>query len=268
MSEILIYNQSENPDEYYHFSNEIKKNAEIQFCKKQIGKQFIEDTLDDCHYLFVHKFEDDIRGFATIYHYLDENNKTYLYINLICNSVFHSMKTRATVDLRRMGGKAIIEHVIHLARNLGCNYVKLSAIDEVIPYYYKLGFRFVNVSLESNIEPKAAGLVSDLYKSQRDDLTPEIERNMKKIITRYYPGYLKESTQSMLATKDGSRIDTMQDQGIPMIYDLEAHRSGGKKYKSRKNKKSQKKRRITRKSRKGRKTRKNKKNIRRRTSKK
>ena len=85
---------------------------------------------------------------------------------------------------------------------------------------------------------------------------------MKKIITRYYPGYLKESTQSMLATKDGSRIDTMQEQGIPMIYDLEAHRSGGKK--SRKSRKGRK----SRKSRKGRKTRKNKKNIRRRTSKK
>jgi len=179
------------------------------------------------------------------------------------------MKTRATVDLQRMGGKAIIKAVIDLAKDeLRCNYVKLSAIDEVIPYYYKLGFRFVNVSLESNIEPKAAGLVSDLYKAQRDDLTPEIERNMKQIITRYYPGYLKESTQSMLATNEGSRIDTMQDQGIPMIYDLEAHRSGGKKYKSRKNKKSQKKRKRTRKSRKGRKTRKNKNSTYRRTNKK
>lgn len=268
MSEIFIYSQSEHPDEYQYFSNEILKNAEVQFCKKQIGKQFITDTLNDCHYLFVHKFEDDIRGFATIYHYSDDENKTYLYINLICNSVFHSMKTRASVDLRRMGGKAIIENVINLARDLGCNYVKLSAIDEVIPYYYKLGFRFVNASLESHIEPKAAGLVSDLYEAQKDDLTPEIERNMKQIITRYYPGYLKESTQSMLATKEGSRIDTMQEQGIPMMYDLDIRRRGGKKYKSRKSKKSQKKRKGTRKSRKRRKTRKNKKNIRRRTSKK
>jgi len=251
MSEILVFNIYENPDEFNYYSQEILKNARVEFCQGKIGDQFIYETLNDCDYLFVHKFENDIRGFATIYYNSDDNNKLYLYINLICNSIFHPMKTRGTGDLRRAGGKAIIERVIQLAQYLGCDYVKLSAIDAVIPYYYKLGFRFLSAPLNSEIESKSTGLVRGLRIAQQQDFTPEIENKMKQIITRYYPGYLSEGTQGMLGKISGSRIATMQDDGIPMIYDINASRTGGKKRKTRRNKR---KKTIKRKSRKNKKT--------------
>lgn len=254
MSEILVYHIEANPDEFDYYSQEILKNARVQFCQGKIGEQFIYETLQECDYLFVHKFENDIRGFATIYHYSDNADKTYLYINLICNSIFHSMKTRATKDLRRIGGKAIIERVMQLAQQLGCDYVKLSAIDAVIPYYYKLGFRFLSAPLNSEIESKAAGLVRGLRVAQQQDYSPEIENKMKQIITRYYPGYLSEGTQGMLGKVSGSRIATMQDDGIPMIYDLHATRTGGKKRKTRRNVSNKRKKTIRRKSRKNKKT--------------
>lgn len=254
MSEILIYHIEENPGKFDYYSQEILKNARVQFCQGKIGEQFIYETLQECDYLFVHKFENDIRGFATIYYYSDNANKTYLYINLICNSIFHSMKTRATKDLRRIGGKAIIERVMQLAQQLGCDYVKLSAIDAVIPYYYKLGFRFLSAPLNSEIESKAAGLVRGLRVAQQQDYTPEIENKMKQIITRYYPGYLSEGTQGMLGKVSGSRIATMQDDGIPMVYDLRATRTGGKKRKTRRNVSNKRKKTIRRKSRKNKKT--------------
>ena len=251
MSEILVFNMRDNREEFTKYSREILKNARVEFCQGKIGEQFIYETLNECDYLFVHKFQNDIRGFATIYHYSDNAGKTYLYINLICNSIFHSMKTRATKDLRRIGGKAIIERVIQLAQQLGCDYVKLSAIDAVIPYYYKLGFRFLSAPLNSEIERKASGLVRGLRVAQQQDFTPEVEKKMKQIIARYYPGYLSEGTQSMLGKVSGSRIATMQDNGIPMIYDLHAARTGGKKRKTRRNKR---KKTIKRKSRKNKKT--------------
>ena len=250
MSEVLIYNIDEKPDEFDYYSQEILKNARVHFCQGKIGEQFIYDTLQDCDYLFVHKFENDIRGFATIYHYSDDASNAYLYINLICNSIFHPMKTRANQDLRRIGGKAIIELVIQLAQQIGCSYVKLSAIDEVIPYYYKLGFRFLNAPLNSEIDSKAEGLVRGLRTAQQQDLTPEIENKMKQIITRYYPGYLSEGTQGMLGKISGSRIASMQEDGIPMIYDLYAPRNGGKKRKTRKRRRNKRKKTIKRKSRK------------------
>lgn len=251
MSEILVFNLYENPREFTEYSREILKNARVEFCQGKIGEQFIYETLNDCDYLFVHKFENDIRGFATIYYHSDNDNKLYLYINLICNSIFHSMKTRGTGDLRRAGGKAIIERVIQLAQYLGCDYVKLSAIDAVIPYYYKLGFRFLSAPLNSEIESKSTELVRGLRIAQQQDFTPEIENKMKQIIRRYYPGYLSEGTQGMLGKVNGSRIATMQDDGIPMIYDLRASRTGGKKRKTRRNKR---KKTIKRKSRKNKKT--------------
>lgn len=236
MSKVLIYNINENYDEFRYYSNEIQKNAHVQYCQGKINEQFIYETLQQCHYLFVHKFEGDIRGFATIYHYIDDTNNDYLYIDLICNSIFHSMKTRANQDLRRIGGKAIIENVIQLAQHLGCSYVKLNAIDSVIPYYYKIGFRFLNTSLNSAINKKTEGLVIGLRTAQQQDLTPEIENKMKQIIIRYYPNYLSERTQSMLGEISGSRIAPMQDTGIPMIYDLHTPTIGGKKHKTYRNK--------------------------------
>ena len=89
---------------------------------------------------------------------------------------------------------------------------------------------------------------------QQQDYTPEIENKMKQIITRYYPGYLSEGTQGMLGKVSGSRIATMQDDGIPMVYDLHATRTGGKKRKTRRNVSNKRKKTIRRKSRKNKKT--------------
>ena len=138
--------------------------------------------------------------------------------------MFHSMATRETGDDRRIGGKGIIDKVINLGLELNVAYIKLSAIDDVIPYYYKLGFRFMNVELED----KARELVESLRESQKEDNEAEVERKLNLIIKRYYPGYLSERTQQQLGLLSGSRIEPMQEQGIPMIYRLrEFH--GGKK---------------------------------------
>ena len=141
--------------------------------------------------------------------------------------MFHSMATRETGDDRRIGGKGIIDRVINLGLEMNVSYIKLSAIDDVIPYYWKLGFRFMNVELEQ----KAQELVASLRKAQTQGNDEEVERKLNKIITKYYPGYLNEKTQRQLGELSGSRTEPMRDGGIPMIYSLRPDSStrGGKK---------------------------------------
>ena len=226
MSDVLIFNKDDQEDEFWHYVTEIKKNARVHYCQGKIGEQFVTDTLDGCDWVFVHTFNRDIRGFACVTINSDKNGKEYLYIDLICNSMFHSMasSSRHTGDDRRIGGKGIIDKVINLGLELNVAYIKLSAIDDVIPYYYKLGFRFMNVELEG----KATELVESLRESQKEENEEEVERKLNLIIKRYYPGYLSERTQQQLGLLSGSRIEPMQDQGIPMIYPLREVR-GGKK---------------------------------------
>ena len=226
MSDVLIFNKDRNKDEFINYTLEIKKNARVHYCQGKIGESFVNDTLDECDWIFVHTFNGEIRGFACVNYYLDNKGNEYLYIGLICNSLFHSMasSSRTTGDDRRIGGKGIIDRIINLGLQLNVAYIELNAIDEVIPYYYKLGFRFMNVDLEE----KAQNLVQSLRGAQIQDNEAEVERNLNLIIKRYYPGYLSEKTQQQLGVLSGSRIEPMQDQGIPMIYSLREVR-GGKK---------------------------------------
>ena len=227
MSDVLVFHKDD--PEFLNYITEIKKNARVQYCQGKIGEGFVIATLDQCEWIFVHTFNRDIRGFACVNIDSDKGDE-YLYIDLICNSPFHSMasSSRHTGDDRRMGGKAIIDRVITLGLQLNVAYVKLSAIDDVIPYYYRLGFRFMNVELEQNAQELVASLRRSQIQAQIQGNDEEVERKLNQIIKRYYPGYLSEKTQRQLGELSGSRTDPMRDDGIPMIYRLRGG-SGGKK---------------------------------------
>jgi hypothetical protein len=240
MSDVLVFHKDD--PEFLNYITEIKKNARVQYCQGKIGEGFVIATLDQCEWIFVHTFNRDIRGFACVNIDSDKGDE-YLYIDLICNSPFHSMasSSRHTGDDRRMGGKAIIDRVITLGLQLNVAYVKLSAIDDVIPYYYRLGFRFMNVELEQNAQELVASLRRSQIQAQIQGNDEEVERKLNQIIKRYYPGYLSEKTQRQLGELSGSRTDPMRDDGIPMIYRLRGG-SGGKKVRRRRisNKKNKK----------------------------
>ena len=115
-------------------------------CQKKIGDEFTVDYINNAYFLVVNLNESgEIIGFAAVMYYADDNDSdvTYLYIELICNAPCHSMGLRS--NLNRDGAKAMIESIEQLARNMGCSYVKLSAIDQVVPYYFRLGFNFKSV---------------------------------------------------------------------------------------------------------------------------
>jgi hypothetical protein len=247
MSEVFIFKPDE--AEFDVYSDQIKKYAKMNLCQNKIGQSFIDQAVENSSYLFIHLFNGtDMRGFACVKLLEDEFGKKFLYIDLICNAIFHNMPTRSTIDARRIGGKGIIDKVIDLGRSMRISYIKLSAIDDVIPYYYRLGFRFMNVQLEE----KAKNLVANLRTAQIQENEEEIEKQLNKIIKTYYPGYLSEQTQEQLGELSGSRIGPMQDFGIPMIYKLNYNggrkrRTTLRKQKSYKKRKTNKKRKTYRK---------------------
>ena len=243
MSDVLVFNKENDTDDFNHYITEIKKNASIQYCQGKIGPGFVGESLDNCDFIFVHTFNRDIRGFASVNYYSDDNGNEYLYIDLICNSMFHSMTTRGTGDDRRIGGKGMIDRVINLGLEMNVSYIKLSAIDDVIPYYWKLGFRFMNVELEQKAQELVASLRKAQIQAQIQGNDEEVERKLNKIITNYYPGYLNEKTQQRLGELSGSKTEPMRDGGIPMIYYLRPDSTkGGKKVRRRRisNKKTKK----------------------------
>lgn len=213
-------------------------------CQKKIGNEFTTDAINNAYFLVVNiNNSGEIIGFAAVMYYADDNdpNVTYLYIELICNAPGHSMGLRSNVN--RSGAKAMIEEIERLARNMGCSYVKLSAIDQVVPYYFRLGFNFKSVvgedgEINNFLRERSAALVQRLRDGQLDDDKEEQEQAMIKIIQKFYPGYLNENYQQMLSSVKRNRTGPARDQGIPMIKWLDTNRqmTGGKKTKKRKHK--------------------------------
>ena len=72
----------------------------------------------------------------------DKNKIKYAEVAIICNASSSRMKTRkANVKTR---GKEILQMIDVIARDKKCKYVALKALDNVITYYHKFGFRLVN----------------------------------------------------------------------------------------------------------------------------
>ena len=141
----------------------------------------------------------------------------YFYIELICNSAPHGYPTSSSNNIRRLGGKAMIQEIERVARENDCKYIELKAIDDVISYYYKLGFNFKNVELSDYLKTKQDRLINELRSNQSENDEEKTEQSLNQIIKRFYPGYLSEKTQRMLGETEGSRIEPMQDTGITMI---------------------------------------------------
>jgi len=200
-------------------------------CQKKIGDEFTTDAINNAHFLVINLNDrNEILGFAAVMYYLDDKDPdvTYLYIELICNAPGHSMGLRS--ESVRAGAKAMIEQIEQLARNMGCFYVKLSAIDQVVPYYFRLGFNFKSVmnnegEINTVLQERSGALVKDLRDGQLDDDKEAQEQAMIRIIQKYYPGYLNEAYQQTLSRVGRNRTGPAREQGIPMIKWLDTGRA-------------------------------------------
>ena len=200
----------------------LKENAERTLCMSDIKNDFLHDSLEDADYLFIHTFKYDgyteIRGFACVIHETDDNNDSHLYLKLICNSKFHSMETRIQEDKPKMKGTDIMNEIIKLGEKLEVKYIKLDAIENVISYYYNLGFRFEN--REHGEHVKERELVKQLRMGQLLHDDAKSTRALNEIVAKFYPGFYNEAKQREFGQGDGTRKEEAMEYGIPMIYNI------------------------------------------------
>jgi hypothetical protein len=200
--------------------NRSKMYASWYLCRDKIGDVFVENAITHAAILVVNIFNKNIIGFAAVSRYNDERGNPYLYIDLICNSS-PSLGTRVGV---RLGAKAIIDRIEALAISEGCSSVKLSAVGDVIPYYYRLGYDFDTVYLKDEItmnqklQKTAKDLIERLRTAQLVQDMEEEEKQFMKIIQRFQPGFLSEKSQSDVASKTSAaaRTGPARDEGMPM----------------------------------------------------
>ena len=82
-----------------------------------------------------------LRGFSGIYIKEDKQGNKFFYIDVICNAPSSGKKLRKANIKKR--GKEIINLIEELAKAEKVNYIALRALDNVITYYHKLGYKLV-----------------------------------------------------------------------------------------------------------------------------
>ena len=209
-------------------------------CYDDVGADFVRNALNDADYLVLNIYEGNLIGFACVRYYQDSPSEpTYYYIELICNrsAAPYDLRSLDNVQDRRLGARAMIDIIEEKAREAGCKYVKLKAIEKVISYYVNLGYIFPGVTSERRIT-EAKDLISKLRVAQQNEDSEETDRIYEEIVKYYYPDYYSSTFQSSLTSTDprarrSEAVENIKSQGIPMIKYLNESR-GGKKTKKRK----------------------------------
>ena len=83
-----------------------------------------------------------IRGIAGLFIRKDKNNIKYAEVGIICNAVYSKMNTRSSSIKTR--AKEVLQLIDVISRDKKCKYVALKALDNVITYYHKFGYKLVN----------------------------------------------------------------------------------------------------------------------------
>jgi len=199
-SDIIVIEKGDSDGLYDYYKDRVLRHG-FKICMKKISVGFIKESLDMCDYLIIHRYtyteegdEPGIRGFACIQEITDPDE--YLYVDLICNYPYHKMKTRVGDTMIRYGGKHMLETVRELAVIKGVPKVKLSALDDVITYYSRFGYKFDDDRIR---EEKGKELVKALREAQKTKNEEETKKILNKIVT-YYTKFYKETSQTELAS--------------------------------------------------------------------
>jgi len=220
MSNIVMIEKKRQKRLYNEYSEIIKQIGATKLCSSEINNEFLEETLEFSDYLFVHMHRNNIRGFACV-DYITSPER-HLYISLICNVKHHSMQTRKTKKDVKYSGKHIIQRIVELGRKKRVKYIKLSAINKVITYYYHLGFTFDSPDLQNDSKEV---LLTQLKIAQENKDDREMNKILNKIVGKYFKGFYNEKRQREIGEdEEKDRKIVARDDGIPMIYYLKPSR--------------------------------------------
>ena len=191
-------------------------------CYDEVGADFVKQALTSSQFLVVNIYNNSLIGFSCV-NYFIEDGRTYYYIDLICNRSPppYGLRSYDEIEDPRLGARAMIDIIEQKAREAGCEYVKLKAIEKVISYYANLGYFFPGVTSERRIK-EAKDLISQLRRAQKNENIDETDKIYEEIVRKYYPDYFSGTFQSSLTSTDprarrSEAVVNIKSQGIPMI---------------------------------------------------
>jgi len=237
-------------------------------CQDQIPKEFATEALINADCIVVSKDTvgggpGSVRGFAALeLHRYDDNEfdggfshagdatpknrrnpqanfKNYIYIDLICSALRPGVNTKAMTegDHEIASGKEMLRLIQKYAVQHGFKYIKLKALEHVISYYYRYGWRFISMC-GAKENSKIPSLVQQLHAAYKvimkhsspgnPDPSPEEQAQIRAILAQFQ-GHLKglygETEQKAAKYNDdegeGSHqqhVVGLQDQGYTMLW--------------------------------------------------
>ena len=182
----------------YYYKREWTRAAANSICQGEITSDFFRYAKDSADILYAYLQDGSIRGFAFVNTINYDNDPSEplenWYLNLICISPDIKPRTRATANnSKKPSGKLLIEKIQEDAAQ-DSKGLKLRAIDTVITYYNKLGFKLSREDgkIIEHVDEKLSSLLAiqkqlNLFKLKKISLTPEektkLETDKLKIIT-------------------------------------------------------------------------------------
>ena len=141
-----------------------------------------------------------------------ETDKDSIYIDLICNA--KASRLAAGRQKKEIAsGKLLLNAVKDFARTAGYPKVALKALETVIPYYYKFGWRFVDscdVSEKDWVKEDVRNLLSASRISNRDEKEQKVAEELQKF-KRFLPGLSEETALRTIRYSDDDEFEDSID---------------------------------------------------------
>ena len=235
------------------------------FCNKDIPLNYAYDAFKDADVILVSRDKKknklyDVRGFVCIK--LGKNarggdDKDSIYIDLICNAAAKRGAVGRT-GKEIASGKLLLNEVKKFASEAGYPKIGLKALETVIPYYYKFGWRFVescDAPEKDWIKEDVGNLFSALRISNEEAKEQKVTEELQKF-KRFLPGLSKETALRTIRYSDDdefedaidantirAHVGSLRDNGYPMLFCSSWYDEGGKKGGKRKTRKKKRKKR-------------------------
>jgi len=169
----------EDADDEDYIKNHIVKSLAIHgnaFSQESVTFGFVKDAILESNILLISFIRGNPRGFVAIKKLVDNTKRQYLYIDLLCNSKRPGVKTRGSIGLPIISGKDLLYQVSKIANEYGCHYIKLSALQDVITYYYKYGYKLI----KQENKPFMDKYMSDLYIAKKKDDQEKVDEILRR----------------------------------------------------------------------------------------
>ena len=246
------------------------------FCNKDIPLNYAYEAFKDADVILVSRDRTSdgklgsYRGFVCLK--LGKNarggtDEDSVYIDLICNAKSYRSSAKRQ-GKENASGKLLLNAVKDFARTAGYPKVALKALETVIPYYYKFGWRFVDscdASEKDWVKADVDNLLSALRISNDEEKGNKVTEELQKF-KRFLPGLSEETAlrtirysdddefeDSMDADTLHAHVGSLRENGYPMLFCFSWYeggkQGGGKRKRRRTRKKKMKKSRKTRRKR-------------------